>query len=277
MSVCALSALILITGCPGSVEKLAAPEITGVVADSHSVALTWQVDTTIENNTAFSGYNIYATTDSASLMALEGDSLNKDNTTIVTTNTYTVNNLGQDSVYYFQVRTVNTDDKVGEYNTNVPLVSMAPRPEYINTVYLEWYNGDTTNCALHLSTGDVKKRSDISTTWGDIWIDHNTYGPVDSVWFQSAYKADTTAGYRDTRLQNLGQYTLNDVWKMPDPTLRVEPIKQGDLVCVKTKEGNYAKIHVDSLYLDTVNLIGWAKITYAYQKIVNFPHLGIRK
>jgi len=265
---------MIIVGCGGGAEKLSAPEIVKVVMDTASVTITWKPDTTVANSADFKGYNVYALTDSSALLVEDGEDLSKINTDAIEDTFYTVTGLSKDSIWYIQVRTVNTDDKVGTYNTDVPFVAASPRPEFIKTVYLEWFNGDTTNCAIHFSTGEVKKRVDISTTWGDMWIDHDTYGSVDSVWFQSAYKADTTAGYRDTKLKNEGQFGFDDKWQAPATiTLRVEPIKQGDLVFAKTKEGNYVKVHVDSLYLNTTGSYGWAKVTYAYQNVVNFPYL----
>jgi len=270
MSVGALLALILITGCPGSVEKLAAPEITGVVADSVSVTITWQVDTTIENNTAFSGYNIYATTDSLSLMALEGDSLNKDNTTIITANTYTVNNLSQDSVYYIQVRTVNTDDKVGEYNSTKPLIKASPRPEFTATINFEWNTpGVDLNCAIRLSDATIMADSAMAHAGADLFVDCFPL-TKDTVAFDSpSHSTEWGSGCRITKLINLGQYDLDSVYEVttqPTDTTYV-PVNVGDLIVVKTASNNYAKIHVDAI--DTTN--NQVTITYAYQNNPDFP------
>ena len=270
----ALAAMFII-GCGGA-AVIEAPEITSVIMNETSVTVTWAADTAIENDADFDGYNVYAYTDSSALLVTDGENLNKANTAVITSNTATITDLSQDSIYYIQVRTVNVDDKVGGYNATVPFIKASPRPEFVKTVYMEWVNGDTSDCAIHFSTGDVKKRADIDSIWGDMWIDHAVYaGPVDSVWFQSAYKADTLAGYRDTKLDNLGEFGFDEVWEATTPTLRTEPIAQGDLVIAKTVEGNYAKIHVDSLYFGTNS--GWAKITYAYQNIVDFPYFSGRR
>ena len=269
-------ATMFIIGCGGGAALLSAPQIVNVVMTETSATITWEADSTIENHLDFSGYNVYVAVDSTTLLVEDGENLDKFNATVIDTNTYEITPLNQDTVYYIQVRTVNTDDKVGGYNTTKPFIKVSPRPEFIKTVYMEWFNGDTTNCAIHFATGVLKMRDSISTTWGDMWVDHAVFaGPVDSVWFQSAYTADTTAGYRDTKLDNAGQFDFDEVWEATIPTLRTVPIAQGDLIFAKTVEGNYVKIHVDSLSFNST--YGWAKITYAYQNIPDFPYLSGRK
>jgi hypothetical protein len=262
---------LCIVGCGGA-ALIPAPEIVGVVMDSTSVTVTWEIVPSIEDHEDFQGYNIYVYTDSNALLVTDGEELNSYNAAVIDTNSYRARYLNADSIYFIQVRTLNTEDKVGSYNPSVPFVIASPRPEFIETVYVEWYSGDTTDCAIHFATGELGKRTDISTTWGDMWVDHATFASGDSVWFQSAYQADTTAGYRDTRLENVGRYGFDDLWEAIEPTLRTVAIVQGDLVFAKTVEGNYVKIHVDSIYLDQGNEQGWVKMTYAYQNVVDFPY-----
>jgi len=270
MSCFALMMMLLITGCPGSVEKLAAPEITGVVADSNSVAITWTVDTTVENNSAFAGYNVYVTTDSVLLLDLTGDSLNKDNLTIITTNTYTVNNLSMDSIYYIQVRTVNTDDKIGEYNTTKPFIKASPRPEFTATVNFEWNTpGVDLNCAIRLSDATIMADSAMANGDADLFVD---CFPItkDTVAFDSpSHSTEWGSGARATKILNLGQYALDSIYEITtEPTdTTYTPVDVGDLLIVKTATNNFAKIHVDAI--DKVN--NQVTITYAYQDNPDFP------
>jgi len=268
----ALIAMIIV-GCGGGATQFDAPQIIQVVMTDTDVEVTWEEDTAIEGDEDFEGYNVYVVVadDSSDLLVDDGENLNKDNATPITGQVYTVAGLSQDTVYAIQVRTVNIDDVVGGYNMDVPFVLVSPRPEFERTVYIEWNNSDTMDVALHFETGDVGKRSEISVTWGDMWLDHEVID--DTVWFQSAYKADTTAGYRDTRFENAGQYAFDEMWEATDPTLQTVAIVQGDLVFAKTVEGNYVKIHVDSLYLGGLSN-SWAQLTYGYQNIIEFPNLS---
>ena len=268
----ALIAMIIV-GCGGGATEFDAPQIIQVVMTDTDVEITWEEDTAIEGDEDFEGYNVYVVVadDSSDLLVDDGEDLNKDNATLITGQVYTVAGLSQDTVYAIQVRTVNIDDVVGGYNVDVPFVLVSPRPEFERTVYIEWNNSDTTDVALHFATGEVGKRTDISAAWGDMWLDHETVD--DTVWFQSAYKSDTLAGYRDTRFENAGQYAFDEMWEATDPTLQTVAIVQGDLVFAKTVEGNYVKVHVDSLHLG--GLYGsWAQLTYGYQNIIEFPNLS---
>ncbi|MEO0095304.1 MAG: fibronectin type III domain-containing protein [candidate division WOR-3 bacterium] len=276
--VIAFMAMIILVGCGGEAEKLAAPEITRVnVNDTSSVKLTWTIADSIKNHSDFSGYNVYVylAADSGTLKVEDGEDLQKNNPEVIDDTVYTVNGLKKDSIYAIQVRTVNKDEKVGDYNHNQAFILISPCPVFVKTVYIEWDNSDTSKVALHFSTGEVKKRADISTNWGDMWVDHRITG--DTVFFQSAWKADTTAGYRRTKLINIGKFDFDEKWVATEPTKDVaDNIKQGDLVFAKTVENNYVKIHVDSVYLDTVGT-SWVKITYGYQNIPNLPNLIGRK
>jgi len=273
MSCFAVLTMLLITGCPSSVDELAAPEITGVVADSNSVTLTWAVDSSVENNSAFSGYNIYVTTDSASLMDLEGDSLNKDNTTIVTANTYTVDNLSSDTLYYFQVRTVNTDDKVGEYNAAVPLVSMQPRPEYVlGQVKMEILLNDSNEVgvAIRFSTGQLLNEVGNQFPNADVFCD--AWGPNqnDSVQIVTASARPNGRATLVVKCDSTYTWESWDFSGVSFGTSDRSQIAVDDLLLCKTTEGNYVKVLVESV--DRVN--NQVGIKFAYQTRPDYPHLS---
>lgn len=268
----ALLTMLLITGCPNSVETLAAPEITGVVADSNSVAITWTVDTTVENNAAFAGYNVFVTTDSLPLLDLEGDSLNKDNLTIITTNTYTIDNLSMDSIYYIQVRTVNTDDKVGEYNAAVPFVSMQPRPEYVlGQVKMEILLNDSNevNVAIRFSDGQLLDEVNGQFPNADVFCD--AWGPTTNDTVQIVTASARPNGRSTLVVKCDSTYTW-DSWDFSGVSFGTSDrthIAVDDLILCKTTEGNYVKVLVESI--DRVNnQIG---IKFAYQTRPDYPHL----
>jgi len=275
MSCFALMIMVLITGCPSSVEKLVAPEITGVVADSNSVAITWTVDTTVENNSAFAGYNVYVTTDSVPLLDLEGDSLNKDNLTIITTNSYTVDNLSIDSIYYIQVRTVNTDDEVGEYNAAVPFVSMQPRPEYVfGQVKMEILdaNQNEANVAIRFSTGALLNEVNNEFPNADVFCD--AWGSptnLDSV--VQIVTASARPNGRSTLVVKCDSTYTWDSWDFSGISFgtsdRAEIANNYLLLC-KTVEGNYVKVLVENI--DRTN--DQISIKFAYQTRPDYPHLS---
>ena len=67
MLVSLLAAAMFIIGCGGAVE-LDAPEIDTVIMGDDYITITWIVDSAVEEDPDFSGYNVYAYTDSAELM-----------------------------------------------------------------------------------------------------------------------------------------------------------------------------------------------------------------
>lgn len=273
LSCFALLAVFLFNGCPGNPELLPAPEITGVVADSNSVTLTWAVDTATENNADFAGYNVYVTTDSASLMDLEGDSLNKDNLTIITDNTYTVNNLSSDSLYYFQVRTANTDDKIGEYNASVPLVSMQPRPEFvIGQLNMEiWVDSlNEIDVALCFSTGALLDEINGEMPGADIFCD--AWGPNldDSVQIVTASARPNGRATLVIKCDSTYTWESWDFSGVDFGTSDRSQIADGDLLLCKTTEGNYVKVLINTV--DRVQ--NRISLKYAYQTRPNYPHLA---
>ena len=266
-------ALMFIIGCGGA-ALLEAPKITGVVADSNSVTLTWEADTTIENETDFQGYNVYVATDSSELLVADGENLNKINATVITNNTYTVTGLSKDTVYYFQVRTVNTDDKVGDYNADVPFVQMSPRPEFTATLFFEIDTLNTNETEIALRFSDAAKLNEVNgqiDSTADIFFDAY-FDTMTQVASPDHRTVPPQINPKHTVMINMGQMELDDLSEAPT-TIDYANVDfvQGDLIVLKTEEGNYVKMHIDEVKKDP----DWTvKVTYAYQNIVNYPHFS---
>ncbi len=270
----ALVAMITLVGCGGEAEKLAAPEIVATIMNDGSVTVIWEEDTAVTNHTDFSGYNVYVYTDSTALLVADGENLNAHNTTVITTNSYTVNNLSNDSIYYIQVRTVNTSDKVGSYNSAVPFVKASPRPEFTVTVTLELsqQNQNEQNCALRFETGAVLSESLNTFPGADVYFERFIAGGAETLQVNSASRRPNG---RTTLMTNLGQYDFDSVSYVNPANINSDYVAfvVGDLIAFKTEEGNYVKLHIDAY--DSV--AATVDVTYSYQNIANFPYFGPKR
>jgi hypothetical protein len=233
-----------------------------------SVTVAWEADTTIEHDVDFQGYNVYVSADSNELLVQSGENLNKINPETIEDTIYEVRNLSQDTVFYFQVRTVNTEDKVGDYNDDVPFIAASPRPEFTVMLYADInLPAIDDSCAIRFSDATIMADSAMANGGADMWLQLWGMLPGDSVSFNSPelhpqYGQNT----RSTKFDNLGQFGFDDINEvMADPVLDYVVISAGDLVIAETQDGHYVKIHVDTI--DS----SMATITYAYQNIAGFP------
>ncbi|MCK4673458.1 fibronectin type III domain-containing protein [candidate division WOR-3 bacterium] len=265
--------VIFIIGCGGSAVILDSPEITRVAMDSTSVFVNWEYDTTIENHEDFQGYNVYVYTDSSELLVEDGEDLNKHNPAVIPPdydhfNYYAITDLSQDTVYYIQVRTVNIDNKVGSYNTNVPFVKASPRPEFTVTLLFERNPPSIDDsCAVRFSDAIIMADSAMSNGGADMWAlnDSVIAFSFNSPNTHSQYGANT----RTTHFVNLGNYELYSIFEVStEPSESSVGILEGDLVIAKTEDGNYVKIYIDAID-DTLFTV---TILYAYQNIIDFPY-----
>lgn len=258
-------AAIIVVNCGGEAEKLAAPEIVATIMNDGSVTVVWAEDTTVTQHTDFSGYNVYVYTDSTPLLVSDGENLNAHNTNAITTNSYTATGLSNDSVYYIQVRTVNTDNKVGSYNTTVPFVTASPRPEFTVTVTLELsqQNQNEQNCALRFETGAVLSESLNTFPGADVFFERF----ADTLQVNSASRRPNG---RTTLMKSLGQADFDSVSYVDPTTLNNDHVAfvVGDLIAFKTEEGNFVKLHIDA-YDATAATVD---VTYAYQNRTDFPY-----
>ncbi|MCK4250556.1 fibronectin type III domain-containing protein [candidate division WOR-3 bacterium] len=261
--------VIFVIDCGGSAVILDSPEITMVVMHETSVTATWAADTSIENHGDFQGYNVYVYTDSSELLIEDGEDLNKHNADVITDNSYEAINLNQDSVYCIQVRTVNIDNKVGDYNDSVPFVKASPRPEFTVTLMAERWDisGVDDSCAVRFSDAIIMADSAMSNGGADMWAlnDSVIAFSFNSPNTHSQYGANT----RTTHFVNLGNYELYSIFEVStEPSESSVGILEGDLVIAKTQDGNYVKIYIDAID-DTLFTV---TILYAYQNIAEFPY-----
>lgn len=262
----ALAAMFII-GCGGA-ALIDGPAITGVVMSEDAVTVNWAADTAIENHEDFNGYNVYVATDSSSLLVEDGENLDKFNANLITGNSFLVSNLDQDTVYYFQVRTVNTDDKVGAYNTETPFVQGSPRPEFTVMLKLELSTPQQSedSCAIRFETGEVLSESLNVFPNADVFFERYS----DTLQANSASRR-TATGFtpRTTLMHNYGQNEFDDFSEFDESDINRdhEPFVVGDLLVFQTEEGNYVKLHVDAYD----SLAATIDIIYAYQNIPDYP------
>jgi hypothetical protein len=272
--------LLFIIGCGGA-ALIDAPVITYVLMDSTSVEVQWARDTLIEGHEDGLGYNIYVYTDSTPLLAEDGENLDKYNPEVIpfpihllTTVSYTIHGLSQDSIYYIQVRTVNIDNKVGSYNTDVPFVSASPRPEFTAIVHFEMNTpGVDDSCAIRFSDAMIMADSAMASGGADMWVDVFPIVTEDTVAFDSpSYSTQWGTGARVSEFLNLGQHELDEITEVTtEPTITTYvPVDEGDVIIVKTADNHYVKIHVDEI--DKTN--NQVTITYAYQNIADYPYFS---
>ena len=197
--------------------------------------------------------------------------MNKINATVITSNTYTVTGLSKDTVYYFQVRTVNTDDKVGDYNADVPFVQMSPRPGYvIGQLMMEISGSDSneTGCALRFETGEVLDEVNNEFPNADIFADK-----IDPDSAQLVTASARTNG-RSTLIAKLDttEYSYDD-WDFSGYTFGNDDrqvVRVNDLLLCKTEEGNYVKVLIQDVDLPNNTI----SLKYAYQNLTNYPYLS---
>lgn len=261
-----LCSALLIIGCGGA-QLLDAPKIIFVEMGETSVTVTWEADTAIEQNVDFQGYNVYVSADSNELLIQSGEDLNKINPEVIEDTIYEVRNLSQDTVFYFQVRTVNTEDRVGDYNDDVPFVAASPRPEFTVRLYADIIPpASDDSCAIRFSDALIMADSAMANGGADMWV--LVVGLLPGTLFFNSPELHPQYGQntRNTKFDNLGQYGFDDISEvMTEPTSDSVGISSGDLVIAETQDGNYVKIHVDTIISPMVT------ITYAYQNIAGFP------
>lgn len=255
---------LCIVGCGGA-ELIDAPEMTSVTMGTTSVTVSWRAEAEIESHADFQGYNVYVSTDSSELLVEDGEELNKHNASVITDTMYEVRNLNTQYLYYLQVRTLNTDDKVGTYNTNVPFVTASPRPEFTVALRLEMNDpGTDDSCAVRFHDALVMPDSVMADSNADMWVDG-----ILSRFSSPNNHPEFGAQARTTYFANLGQLGLDDVMEITtEPSEESVDFAIGDLIIAKTQDNNYVKIHVDSSDGTYVT------ITYAYQDVADFPKLS---
>jgi hypothetical protein len=261
-----LCVLVYTVGCNGAL-RVQAPELTAIYMDASAVTVYWEQNPTIESHADFQGYNIYVYTDSSALLVENGEELNKWNTQVIEDTSFLVNGLPQDSIYFFQVRTVNTDDKVGDYNGTTPFVRASTRPEFTVTLRIADLGLPANDsCALRFADGSVMADSMMVDSAADMWArmandtlyivspdGHPNFGTgARSTFFTNAGPGDFSTTNSVTTEPDLGELVCNAL----------------DIVVAKTEDSNYAKIYVESIDMQN----GVVTLLFAYQNIAEFPY-----
>lgn len=261
-----LLASFVFIGCNGAVQ-IEAPEMKAVTMGVSDITVYWEPDSAIESRADFAGYNVYVHTDSAALLVDDGEDLNKFNTQVVTDTFFQANGLSQDSVYYIQVRTVNTDYRVGGYNAAVPFLAGSPRPEFVVTLRLS-SGGPAAidSCAVRYVDGMIMADSLMADSMADMWVK----AALDTVWVVSpAEHALYGNGARSTLFANIGPVDFEAFSTVLDePGAGDTEVAVGEVVAAKTEDGNYVKLRVEAI--DTVN--NTMTVLYGYQNIAGFPY-----
>lgn len=258
--------LMCMVGCNGAL-RVQAPELSAVIMDVSAVTVYWEQNPTIENNVDFQGYNVYVYTDSNALMVEDGEQLNKWNSQVIDDTSYVADGLSQDSIYYLQVRTVNTDDKVGDYNSTTPFLRASPRPEFtvtLRTADLGLPANDS--CAIRFADALVMADSVMADSAADLWVRlANDTLYIVSPDGHPAYGA----GARSTVFANLGTgdfATISTVTTEPD--LSALACSALDILIARGADGNYVKISVESIDIQN----SMVTLLFAYQNIPEFPY-----
>lgn len=261
-----LFSLILVIGCNGAL-RIQAPELKAVIMDETYVIVFWEKNDIIESNSDFAGYNVYVYTDSSALVVEDGEELNKFNSQLIQDTTYQINGLLQDSIYYIQARTVNTDAKVGDYNSVTPFIQASPRPEFNVTMNIADVGQPITDsCAIRFSDATIMADSAMPDSEADMWIRMAN----DTVWFVSPASHPTYgAGARNTFFVHIGPGDFDAIAHAAiEPDIHETGFEIGDIVIAKTEDENYVKIFVEAIDMQN----GTVTMLYAYQNIMNFPY-----
>lgn len=258
--------LIALVNCNGAV-LIEAPEMKAVIMGVTDMTVFWELNSMIEDRADFTGYNVYAYTDSTALLVDDGEDLNKFNSQIITDTTYWIRGLSQDSIYYLQVRTVNAEDKVGGYNSAVPFLKASPRPEFtVSLTLADPAQAVNDSCAVVFADGATAADSAMLESGSDLWV----LMFQDTVWVSSPSTHPLYgAGCRETMFGGVGSGDFDSLC-----TITAEPgstqimVLSGEMVVARSQDGNYVKIRVESIDLPA----GTITVRFAYQNIAGFPY-----
>jgi len=266
MGILILFCVIFFIGCDGAL-LVPAPELRSVVMDETSVTVFWEMNSTIESNVDFVGYNIYVYTDSNALLVDDGEELNKFNSVTIQDTSYRVNSLPQDSIFYFQVRTMNADAKVDGYNSTTPFLKASPRPEFVVTLRISPENQAVTDsCAIRFSDAMIMADSAMPDSGADMWV--STLNDTVLLRSPSSHLL-YGSNARVTFFSNIGHGDFDTLSEVPvEPGAASVDFSTGDMVIAKTEDNNYVKIYIAAFDIQNDSVT----IRYAFQNIMEFPY-----
>jgi len=261
----AFIALAVLLGCNGAL-RIEAPELTAVVMDVNSVTVFWESNSVIQNHADFAGYNVYVYSDSSALLVENGEELDKFNSQLIGDTSFQINGLPQDSIYYIQVRTVNTDSKVGDYSSTIPFLEASTRPEFTVTMHLADLGLPVNDsCAIRFHDAIIMADSAIQDSAADMFIRMAD----DTVYLVSPHAHPAYgAGARNTLFAIVGPGEFDELSTITaEPDMNEVPCQALDLIVGRTEDDNYVKIYVESIDIQN----GLVTILYAYQNVTGFP------
>ncbi len=257
--------IMMILSCNGAVT-IESPEMTNVFMGANHLVIFWEKNELIENSADFAGYNVYINTDSSALLVDDGEELNKFNGQLVQDTTFQANGLLQDSVYFIQVRTVNTENKVGSYNSITPFLIASPRPEFTVTMHIAFFAWQDSS-AVRFSDGFVMPDSTMADSGADMWVAALT--DTVQLWSPHWHPLYGLQADRITHFTNSGTGEFDSISTVIDePVDFITPCMVGDIVIAKSDDGNYVKLYIDTIDIQNSTII----ILYAYQNIPEFPY-----
>ncbi|MDH4211809.1 MAG: fibronectin type III domain-containing protein [candidate division WOR-3 bacterium] len=258
--------ILMILSCNGAVT-IESPQVKNVFMGTNHLMIFWEKNELIENSTDFAGYNVYVYTDSSALLVDDGEELNKFNSQTIQDTTFQANGLLQDRVYFVQVRTVNTENKVNGYNATTPFMRASPRPEFTVTMKIAAESQPVNDSsAVRYSDGLVMADSSMIGSAADMWVKASG----DTVWFVSPSGHPLYgSGARQTMLSNIGPGDFNAISGIAsEPASEEIEVVAGEIVVAKNEDGNYVKLYIDTIDLQNDVIV----ILYAYQNIPEFPY-----
>lgn len=277
-----LAMFVFIGGDCGGGEPLTAPEIFKAELTETTVKLTWHasVDAELED---FKEYVVYAFTDSTLYdLAGDNDSLADYEEAFTVDTSATISGLTAGTIYYLQVRVRNMDDGVGDYSATKPYIACAPRKGAVGTQVYGQRAGVISNCGFKFSTGAVLDTAQWATMdWFlDVYSQSGTPRWVAQI--TPPWAHDTTKTWPRTNMKSITT-TTTDVGEQIEITDAdwVTPLKTGvradsgkfyGFKCVDT---TYAKVKVQKVFIDTVNLQNsYIKFDWAWQSKKGFRFLA---
>jgi hypothetical protein len=108
--------------------------------------------------------------------------------------------------------------------------------------------------------------SSMADSTADMWVKASG----DTVWFVSPSGHPLYgAGARQTMFSNIGSGEFDTISGVTsEPASAQTEVISGEIVIAKNEDGNYVKLHVDTIDLQNDVII----ILYAYQNIPEFPY-----
>lgn len=226
----------------------------------------------------FGGYNIYAFLDSA-YYDLSGDNDSLANyliKSIAGHDTVAELSLDPNKAWFVQVRVFDTLGNVGDYTMEKPYVPVSPRPYGKGIKVFGKSQNTNSNSCFVFSTGEVLDTTNFAKA--DFFLDVSQsaigyIGQIVSPWVRNI-------SYKRTKLKIFGRISdeieaqieiADAAWSSDSTGVQA---KKGWTYAFKCTDTTFAKIKIDSVYIDSVNLErSFIIFDYAWQNVKHFRFL----